>query len=150
MAYARRVTRAARRVLIVVPLLLTGCMSLNSGAIQRIPADAVELSFYMRNSSRLPYYYILRGEHQPQMEGPVQERPASAGCGLVGRDWELLVWQAPSRPDPAAEEAHRTSGEAFRDPDELSLWLSVAPDGSVTSGEGVPEWWGDRDVQRCP
>jgi hypothetical protein len=108
------------------------------------------LSFYMRNSSGLPYYYVIQGEHDPRWEGPVEQRPASAGCGAVGRDWELLVWPSPSRPDPDVEVVYHTEGEEFGDPDALALWLSVAPDGTVTSGEGVPEWWGDRDVQRCP
>lgn len=108
------------------------------------------LSFYMRNASGLPYYYVVQGEHRPRWEGNVEEGPVTVGCGAAGRDWELVVWQSPSRPDPEVEVAHHTSGEAFGDPDVLALWLTVAPDGTVASGEGVPEWWGDRDVQRCP
>jgi hypothetical protein len=40
--------------------------------------------------------------------------------------------------DADVEVVHHTDGEAFGDPDVLALWLTVAPDGSVTSGEEVP------------
>lgn len=48
---------------------------------------------------------------------------------------------------PAFE--HRVSGEAFGDADVLSLWLSVEVDGTVVTGEGVPEWW-QADIQHRP
>lgn len=50
--------------------------------------------------------------------------------------------------DPASDIAHRVSGQPLGDPGVLSLWVSVAADGSVTSGEGVPEWWA-ADIQHC-
>ncbi len=131
-------------------MLLAGCLTLDAGAgPQRPPPNAAMLSFYMRNMSRLPYYYTIVGQHDPDPEGAVEQMPATIGCGAVGRDWELIVWQSTGRPDPGAQAVHNTSGEAFGDRDERALWLDIAPDGRVTTGEGVPDWWGDRDVQRC-
>lgn len=152
----RNYHRDMRRGLLQPPLLAlfltaAGCTSLDPGAgVQPPPPDAVMLSFYMRNSSALPYYWVIHGEHDPRWEGAVEQRPATVGCGAVGADWQLLVWQSPSRPAPDVEVVHHTEGEAFGNPDEFALWLSVSPDGTVATGEGVPEWWGDRDVQRCP
>jgi hypothetical protein len=131
---------------IVSVCLLAGC-GISVG--QPAPADAVELSVYMRDTSRLPHYFIILGEQQPDPEGPVNQRPATMGCSKVGRDWELIVSQTDARPDPASDMELRVSGDDFGDPDELSLWLSVEPDGTVMTGEGVPEWWGE-DIQRCP
>jgi hypothetical protein len=113
------------------------------------PADAVELSVYMRDTSRLPHYFLILGEQQPDPEGPVHQRPATIGCSKVGRDWALIVSQTDTRPDPASDMELRVSGADFGDPHELSLWLSVEPDGTVETGEGVPEWWGE-DIQGCP
>ena len=135
---------------VVAVTALTGCggISFDAQAGQHIPADAVRQSFYMRNTTDAPHFFMIIGEHEPPVEGPVRDRPASTGCGKVGRDWELIVWQTATRPDPADEEVHRVSGDAFGHPDEMALWLSIEPDG-VQSGEGVPDWW-DSDIQRCP
>ena len=147
----RRVSRALRHQLAILTLfVLGGCgIGLDAGAgRQPPPADAVELSVYMRDLSPLPHYFVILGEHQPDPEGPVSQRPTSIGCGRVGRDWELIVDQTDSRIDPAADFEHRVSGESFGDLDVLSVWLSVEADGTVVTGEGVPEWW-QADIQRC-
>ena len=67
----------------------------------------------------------------------------------MGRDWDLVVSQSLGPPDPADEVVLRITGEAFGNPDVLTLWLSVERDGTAATGEGVPEWWGDRDLQGC-
>ena len=144
-------TRALRYQLPILSLfLLAGCgIALDAGAgRQPPPADAVELSVYMRDLSPLPHYFVILGEHQPDPEGPVNQRPTTIGCSKVGRDWELIVDQTDARINPAAEFEHRVSGDAFGDVDVLSLWLSVEADGTVITGEGVPEWW-QADIQRC-
>ena len=131
--------------------LLAGCgISLDPGAgPQPPPPNAVDLTFYMRDLSGLPHHYIFRGEHHPDTEGMVTDRPATIGCGPVGRDWDLVVSQSLGPPDPADEVVLRITGEAFGNPDVLTLWLSVERDGTAATGEGVPEWWGDRDLQGC-
>lgn len=126
--YARRLNRALRHQLPIVSLfLLAACgVSLDAGAgRQPAPADAVELSVYIRDLSPLPHYFVILGEHQPDPEGPVNQRPATIGCSRVGRDWELIVDQTDTRIDPAADFEHQVSGDAFGDPDVLALWLSV-------------------------
>jgi len=136
--------RPALRLLPIALMLVAGCgISLAPPPPRHMPADPIDLSFYMRNTTDDPHYFIVLSENQPLIEGPVQRRPASTGCGAVGRDWELTVSQTPSRPDPGGEMAHRVTGEAFGDPDVLALWLSVEPDGTVVTGDGVPEWWVD-------
>lgn len=103
----------------------------------------------MRDLSGLSHYYAIRGEHHPDTEGTVTDRPATIGCGPVGRDWELIVVQSVARPDPADDIVLSLTGEAFGNPDALTLWLSIEADGTAVTGEGVPEWWGDRDLQGC-
>jgi hypothetical protein len=148
--YARRVSRAVRFHLPVILFLVAGCaISLDGGARPPpAPADSVELSVYMRDLSRLPHYFLILGEQRPDPEGPVSTRPATIGCSEVGRDWELMVSQSDGRPDPASDMDLRVSGQAFGNPDSLSLWLSVEADGTVVTGVGVPEWWGE-ERQRC-
>jgi len=128
---------------------LAGCgISVDGAGRLPAPPDAVELSFYMRDLSPLPHHYVIVGEHEPDPEGPVSQRPMTSGCSRVGRDWELIVDQTETRIDPAADFEHRVSGDAFGDPDVLSLWMSVEADGTVVTGEGVPDWW-QADIQRC-
>ena len=144
-------SRALRYPLAILSVsLLAGCgVALDAEAgRQPAPADAVELSVYMRDLSPLPHYFVILGEHQPDPEGPVNQRPATIGCSQVGRDWELVVDQTDTRIDPAADFELSVSGDSFGDLDVLSLWLSVEADGSVLTGEGVPEWW-QADIQRC-
>lgn len=150
--YSQDVSRLVSfRLPILALVLLAGCgISLDSGAgPQPPPPNAVDLTFYMRDLSGLPHHYIFRGEHHPDTEGMVTDRAATIGCGPVGRDWELVVSQGLPPPDPADEVVLRITGEPFGDPDVLTLWLSVELDGTAVTGEGVPEWWGDRDLQGC-
>lgn len=132
-----------RLVLIVAVAALAGC-----GPAR--PADAVELSIYARNRSAVPHSFIVHGSHDPPWAGEAgTEEPRSYGCGFVGRDWELIVTAGPERPDPADDFVATASGDAFGAPAELSLWIDVDLAGTVSVGQGVPEWW-QHEVQRCP
>jgi len=64
--YAPPVGKCVRRVLSFFSLiLLAGCGLAPDGGPQPAPPDAVELSVYMRDLSRLPHYFLILGAQLP-------------------------------------------------------------------------------------
>ena len=66
----------------------------------------------------------------------------------MGRDWQLIVTEGAVRPQPADDFVATASGADYGDPDGLALWIEVRPNGEVTIGEGMPQWW-EHEEQRC-
>ena len=113
------------------------------------PPDAVALSLYTRNLSADAFAFTVIGSHSPAILGETgTEEPRSYGCGWVGRDWQLLVSEGAARPEPPDDLVAMASGDDYGDPDQLSIWIDVRPDGAVIVGDGVPAWW-THEKQGC-
>jgi hypothetical protein len=135
---------STRVVLLCIGLLVV------SGCSPGRPADAVALSIYARNLSADAFSFAVHGSHEPMWVGEAgTEEPRTYGCGWVGADWELIVTEGADRPSPADDFVVTATGEAYGDPAVLSLWIDVDRTGTVSIGEGVPDWW-RHEIQRCP
>lgn len=138
----RTVHLATRVAALLIVLVAAGC------GVNR-PPDAVAQSLYARNQSELTFAFTVVGSHDPPVLGELGgEEPRSYGCGWVGRDWQLIITEGSEPPGPADDFVATTSGEDHGDADELAIWIDVQPDGEVTIGEGMPEWW-EHEEQRC-
>lgn len=135
-------TQSPRRLLVllfVIVLVVSGCAPR--------PPGTVALSFYMRDRSEVPHHFMIDGV-DPPIDGPVQNEPASTGCGWVDPSWTLRVWTGPEG-DAAGAPAARLTGAEVGPLDPVAVWVDVDPAGGVHTGVGVPAWW-NSDVQRCP
>jgi hypothetical protein len=118
---------------------------------QARPDDTVALSLYHRNLSGQAFSYRVLGTPPGNAGwlGPVPDVVSSSGCGLVGRDWELIVVEGDTPPGPADDFAAHVTANDFGGADPIAIALSIEADGTIAITHGIPAWW-DSDIQRCP
>lgn len=119
--------------------LLAGC-----GLVQPLEPLAT-VTLYGQNRSAIDSWFALV---------PLQDPPESVGFGADGVaclqgpvGYEIVRFQgSPGRGGRVVENVATVVGGD--QPGANVFWVSVAADGTLTKGEGVPEWWVG-DPQEC-
>ena len=113
-------------VLASIALLLSACS---------VPATQGSLRTYYRSSGEHPLGVQLDSTRDSGWSLLID----SHGCSAVGLPWTLSIGAA----GPAGAVGHYTplvSSAEVADPTDAEIWIDVAGDGSVTWGEGIPDW----------
>jgi hypothetical protein len=119
------------------------------GSCQARVPDGVAMSLYHRNLSDQPFSYRVLGTPPGSAGWLGPGLVSSAGCGIVGRDWELLVVEGDAPPGPADDLAAHVTADDFGNLQTIAIALTIEADGTIAISQGVPDWW-DSDIQRCP
>ena len=138
--------RAIYPALLAGVALLSGC-GIELGERPTPPPEAVAVGVYTRGAPEmLSFSYVVTSEHSDPRTGEVTTE-ARGGCFWVGGAWTLEVHEG-GAPDAAQEPlATIESDDPPVSPTEIGISIDAA--GRVELTEGVPEWWGTRDRQRC-
>lgn len=139
-------TRPARVTLLASITLLSGC-GIGFGTAPTRPPEALAVGIYTRGGAEPPTFtYLVTSEHGDPQIGVVTEQ-AGGTCLWAGGAWTLEVHDG-APPDLTGEPiATIESHDPPVSPTELGISIDGA--GRVELTEGVPEWWGTRDRQRC-
>jgi hypothetical protein len=90
---------------------------------ERSPARAIPIGYQVEDASGFTWT-------------PIQN---AVGCRGVGEPWTIRI--GPYEPDrPVAELMPLLSSADVDNPLDAEIWIDVADDGSVTWGEGMPDW----------
>ena len=136
----RAVIRGATALTLVLAVALAGC------GPDRSRQQAVAM--YFSNQTADEFGYSIDPETDPSIRRAIHQGVTRSGCGWLQNPWTLMVTEAPGKagPDNPVRALLTTPDRAAR---EVAIWISIAPDGRIKSGQGVPDWW-ETDVQVCP
>jgi hypothetical protein len=134
--YTRQVFRPAIP-LIVVLMILTACAGFD-------PRPQGRLTLYGRNEAPgMAWFGVTPTGDPPETVGFGADIGVACLTGPAGSD--LVAYDG----DPTAGgQPGRLLGRVPGDANELVLWVDVAGDGTLTTGNGVPAWWVG-DGQAC-
>ncbi len=123
--------------LIVVLMILTACAGFD-------PRPQGKITLYGRNEAPgMAWFGVTPRGDPPETVGFGPDIGVACLTGPAGSD--LVAYDG----DPTAGgRPGRLLGRVPGDANELAMWVDVAGDGTLTTGNGVPAWWVG-DAQTC-
>ena len=127
--------------MLVLFVALAGC------GPDRSRQQAVALYFWNQTDEAMGYF--VDPQTDPPSLGSIQTGVTSAGCGWLPNPWTISITQEPAHPDRRENLVRDRVVIHDRQARSASVWIRIAPNGTIETGAGVPEWW-ETDVQVCP
>jgi hypothetical protein len=113
-------------------------------------APSVKVTAYVRNASSADVGLVVRPAPEPPLAASFGAGQTGVFCDPVPIGSQLIVTNGAAQPDPSAASSAAGQLVALIGGQAADVarvvWIDVAADGTLTTGQGKPEWWQQAEV----